>query len=478
VDLRQFLAILRARWKFIVGTFLVGIFLTIALLLQLSPSYSSSTRLFVSAPSGQVDPSSTTLFAAQRVASYADLATDPTVLDRVIDRLGLSISRSELAGDIKATVVPSTLILQLDVTASSPQLAQQIAAAEADEVITLIKSLEKPTSSATAPVIEARVAGAASFNPKAVSPNIVLDLIVGILLSLFVGVAGAVLRDLLDTTVKTREDVERATGAAVMATLPFDPSVKKQPLPSEDGNANGSLSEALRVLRTNLQFANLDALRQMIVVSSALADEGKTLVATNLAISMAKGGRSVLLIDADMRNPGVADLLSLENSVGVITVLIGRATIEQATQVHSSGIRFLGTGPRPPNPAEVLDTQAMRDLLANLRTQYDVIIIDAPPMLPVADASILATEVDGTLLLARYGSTAHEHLRLAVARVEAVGGRLFGTVLNRTPRRASGADGYGYYGYGYGPAFEIDKGKISVKDSGGAFARAGRRAKR
>lgn len=479
MDLRQFLGILRSRWKFIISTLVIGTIATVGLVLNMSPVYSSSARVFVSTPTnGQADPYAATVFAAQRIASYADLATDPTILQKVIDRLGLDESREELAGNITAEVVPQTLILQISAKADSPQLAQQIAAAESEEIVDLVKEIEKPVDNNLSAAIVARVTGKASFNASPVAPSVLLNIIVGFLLSLFVGVAGAVLRDLLDTTVKSRQDVEHATGHAVMATLPFDPAVKKQPLSKDD---SGSLSEAFRVLRTNLQFANLDASRQMIVVSSALPDEGKTLVATNLAVSMAKSGRSVLLVDADMRNPGVADLLGLENSVGVITVLIGRTSLEQAIQEHDSGVHFLATGPRPPNPAEVLDTQAMRDLLESLRARYDVVIIDAPPLLPVADTAILMTEVDGALLLARYGSTGREQLRLAVARIEGVGGRLFGTVLNRTPRRAGSSDGYGYYGYGYGygPAFEEDKAKVKLKkDTGGALSETGRRAKR
>ncbi len=340
-------------------------------------------------------------------------------------------------------------------------------------MVNLVTAIETPADEDLSAAIVARVASKASFNEKPVAPNVLLNIIVGILLSTFIGVVGAVLRDLLDTTIKTRRDVEEATGSAVMATLPYDSSVKKEPLIKAD---NGSLREAFKVLRTNLQFANLDASREMIVVSSALPDEGKTLIATNLAVSMAEAGRAVLLIDADMRNPNAAQLLGLENSVGVISVLIGRSTLEQSIQEHPSGVHFLGTGPRPPNPAEVLDTQSMRDLLALARLHYDVVIIDAPPLLPVADTAILMTEVDGALLLARYGSTGREQLRLAVSRIEGVGGKLFGTVLNRTPRRA-GMDTYGY-GYGYGVPYEIDKGKVKVADADHTLSGMGRRAKR
>jgi receptor protein-tyrosine kinase len=193
-------------------------------------------------------------------------------------------------------------------------------------------------------------------------------------------------------------------------------------------------------------FANLDSKRQSILVTSSVPNEGKTFSATNLAISMAKSGRSVLLLDADMRNPSVANLLGLENSVGLITVLLGRTSIDEAIQEHASGVSFLGTGPLPPNPAEVLDTSAMRNLVRQLSETYDVVIIDAPPLLPVADSTILLTEVDGAILLVRHGETHREHLRQAVNRIEAVNGRMVGTILNCAPQTAA----YGYYGYGYG----------------------------
>lgn len=448
MDLRQFLGILRARWRFSVSTFLVGTVATIILVLSLPPVYGSSAKLFITSPIGQqaADPTAA-YFAAQRLASYADLAREPSLLQNVIDRLNLvDVTREELAAQVSAEIIATTQTLQVDVTADTPELAQRIAQAESEGIVSLVARLEKPSSGNGAPAFVARVVGPPSISQTPVAPNVPLNLAVGIMLSLFIGIAGSVLRDLLDRTVKSRQEAEELSGGAVLATLPYDRQLKKQALSSE---GHGALAEAFRVLRTNLQFANLDAKVESILVSSAVPNEGKTLVATNLAMSMAQSGRSVLLIDADMRNPNVGDLLGLENSVGLMTVLIGRTTVDEATQAHSSGINFLGTGARPPNPAEVLDTQAMRDLLAGLKSQYDTVIIDAPPMLPVADASILMREVDGVLMLVRYGSTTREQARLAAARVETVGGRLFGTILNRTPRQQG--DGYGYgYGYGYG----------------------------
>ncbi len=473
MDLRDFLGVLAARWKFAVATVVLGSVATATYLVLAAPQYGSDVKLFVSTPTGGQADFAAAFIVTQRVESYADLATDPATMQRVIDRLGLDTTFEDLQGQVSSSVIPGTQTVEITVRASTPEAAQSIADTAGQEVIDLVAQLEEPPSG-DEPTLVARVASPASISDSPVSPNIPLVLGIGILLSIFLAVAGAVLRDLLDRTLKSRQDVEKVTGSVVLSTLPFDPNVKKEPALSSIG---GPLAEALRVLRTNLQFANLDADRQMILVSSAMPDEGKTLVATNLAVSMAQSGRSVLLVDADMRNPNVAEVLGLENGVGLVTVLVGRATLEEAIQEHPNGISFLGTGPRPPNPAEVLETQAMKDLLTRARSMFDTVIVDAPPMLPVADAAILVTEVDGALLLARHGSTTREQLRLAVARIETVGGRLFGTVLNRTPRRAAGGygDGYGYgYGYGYGDLPEIPS-TVPPSEPG---RRSGRRASR
>lgn len=470
MDLRQFLTILRVRWRFVVFTILAGVLLTGGLILATPLTYASRATLFVSPPStGIVDTYNATFTAQQRAESYANLAVDAEVLGRVAGRLGNGVTANQLAGQVQTSVDQNTLLLQIDAQARSPEQAQQIATVMADEVIRMVKELETPTDSDVPAPIVARLASKASYNRQAVAPNIPLNLSTGIALSLLAGIAGAVIRDVLDSSVKDNEEIEALTGSTPMATLPFDVEVKDHPLISDE--LGSALSEAFRVLRTNLQFSSLDASRQMLVVTSAVPNEGKTFIATNLAISMAKSGRSVLLLDADMRKPNVASLLGLENSVGLITVLLGRASLDQAVQTHSSGVSFLGTGPQPPNPAEVLDTQAMRDLFGKIRASYDVVIVDAPPLLPVADAAILLTEVDGALLVTRYGSTNREQLRQAMGRIKAVGGRLVGTIFNQAPRRRLTQYGYGYgYDYGYGQSSRSEGGR-SAGASGGRRAR-------
>jgi len=466
VDLRQLVRTLRRRWKFAVAMFLLGLIGSAFVTLSMTPSYSSTARVYItSTSSGTIDAYQAGIYSAQRVASYANLAKDPALLGRVIREVGLEMTPAELGPRVAVEAVPNTVILQVTVTDPDPTVAQQLARAESSEIAKLVAKLEAPKTSGNddqasgaAPIV-ARIAGDASFNADPVSPKLGLNLAVGALLGLLIGVGGAVLRDLFDTSVKTPEDLMEVSGSSVMTVIPFDSSVPKHPL-ILDPEGHADRLEAFRVLRTNLQFVDLDAKRQLLVISSAVPDEGKSVTATNLAITIAQTGRRVLLMDCDFRKPSVAKLLGLENAVGLLSVMVGRASLRECIQYHSSGVEFLATGPRPPNPAEVLETQVMRELLSQVREQYDVVIIDAPPLLPVADPAIIAPMVDGVLLVTRYGKTSRELVHQAVARLDSVGARVIGVVLNMTPRRMIAGYGYGY-GYGYGES--VDDGRSMTR---------------
>ncbi len=328
MDLRQLARTLRRRWKLVVATFLFALLGSAAVTASITPSYRSDVRVYVTATTvNQTNAYALGLYSEQRIASYANLAKDPSLLRRVIRTAGLNITAEELAGRITATPVPSSVILQISVTDPDPELAQVIARAEADEVVKLVADLEQPSDDpkdeTPAPVV-ARVAGDASFDGFPVSPNVLLNLIIGGLLGVLFGVAGAILRDVFDVSIKSPADAADASGASVMAVIPHDSSVPKRPLISDGPDANERV-DAFSVLRTNLQYVDLDSKHQVLVISSALPDEGKTVTSTNLAITIAKTGRRVLILDCDFRKPRVARLLGLENSVGLLTVLVGRA---------------------------------------------------------------------------------------------------------------------------------------------------------
>ncbi len=174
--------------------------------------------------------------------------------------------------------------------------------------------------------------------------------------------------------------------------------------------------------------------------------EGKTMTSTNLALALAQTGRRTLLIDADLRRPRVAGLLGLDAAVGLTTILVGKTKVQEAIQVHEpSGLHFLASGAKPPNPTEILQSRVTRELIEQLRSEYEMVIIDAPPLLPVADATVLSTVADGTILVINHGKTTRDQLSEAIGRLHQVGARIFGVVVNMIPRRSTNSYYYYYY---------------------------------
>ena len=177
------------------------------------------------------------------------------------------------------------------------------------------------------------------------------------------------------------------------------------------------------------------------------------MTATEQAIALAQTGQRILLIDGDLRRPKAASVLGLERSVGLTTVLVGRSDLHESIQKHTaSGIYFLASGPIPPNPTEVLQSHAAQSLFDRLNQMFDMVIIDAPPLLPVSDAAIIARDVDGAILVVRHGKTTTDQLVQARLRLTQIDANLFGVAVNMTPRRNAGRYGYSYgYGYSYEP---------------------------
>lgn len=448
MDFNELLRLLRRRWKSIAAMFVLAVALSAALSFTATPTYHSTARIFISTDvSNSADAFYAGGFAQQRVQSYAELATSGEVMKKVIRRLNLDLTPSELAAKIDASVATNTVIITIDVRDPNARTAQQIAEAEAEELSAYLTQIETPAGGNTTPV-KATVTDQAMFDGSPVAPRTTLNVAVAAILGLLIGLGLAVLRDVLDTSVKRLEDVEDVTAAPVMSFVVHDPAVRSTPLLTDAGS-HSARAEAFRLLRTNLQFLDVDDAPRSFVITSPVAGEGKTATATNLAVVLAQAGRRVLLVDGDLRRPSVAKLLGLETAVGMTTVLVGRSDLASSIQVHhESGVHVLASGPVPPNPTEILQARATRELFDLLHGMYDVVIVDAPPLLPVADAAIMTRDADGAIVVVRHGKTTQEQLRQALARVQQVGGRTFGIVVNMSPRRAKGyGDAYTYTTY-------------------------------
>lgn len=448
MELRDYVRVVRRRWRLITACFLVVVAVAALVTYRTTPQYESRARLFVSTTDRSTsDAYQGSLFSIQRVSSYADLASGRELANRVISDLNLHMDPTDLSDKISATVVPDTVILEISATDPDPRQAQAIAASASLQLSQFVTELETPPGKANAP-IKATIVDSASLPTTPVSPQPLRNLGLAAVLGLLLGLGVAVLRELLDTSIKSAADVAEVTDAPVLGGILFDSNAPKEPLLT-DLPPHSPRVEAFRILRTNLQFVDVDRDKKVFVVSSSVPGEGKTSTSSNTALALHDAGERTLLIDADMRRPQLAKLFGLEGSVGLTSVLLGRIELAEAVQRHTaSGLEVLTSGSLPPNPAELLQSQAMHQLLDKARTEYDVIVIDAPPLLPVTDAALIAVQADGALIVVRQGHTTRDQLTHSIDRLAAVGARPIGVALNMVPARGQG--GYGY-GYGYAP---------------------------
>jgi capsular exopolysaccharide synthesis family protein len=216
-------------------------------------------------------------------------------------------------------------------------------------------------------------------------------------------------------------------------------------------NPKSAVSEAYRTLRTNIQFANVDNVMKRILFTSAGPAEGKSSTVANLAVSMAQSGKSVLIIDADMRNPSQHKIFKVPSNNGLSTTLVEEVTsLEFVVNTQTEGLDLLVAGPMPPNPAELLGSKRMKQVLYDLSKAYDIVLIDSPPTIAVTDSSILAQSVDGVVLVLASGEVNRDYAKRAKEQLDKVGAKIIGTVLNKVEMKSK--EDYYYYYYGDNPS--------------------------
>ncbi len=201
-------------------------------------------------------------------------------------------------------------------------------------------------------------------------------------------------------------------------------------------------AEAYRSLRTNIQYSSFDKKYQTLVVTSANPGEGKTTVAGNLALVLAQGESKVLLVDCDMRRPSVHKRFRISNTYGISDLLVGNKKMESVAHKYNDNLTIVPSGKIPPNPAEMLGSKAMTAFLEEMKNYFDYIVLDTPPLQAVADAQVLSTKVDGSLIVVRAGVTKKDAVHNAVSIINKVNGNIIGTVLNAAD---NSKDKYYYY---------------------------------
>ncbi|KQO62330.1 polysaccharide biosynthesis tyrosine autokinase [Curtobacterium sp. Leaf261] len=452
MELRDYITVLRKGWVLILVLALVGVAAAAGYSIVKQPEYAASAQVFVSTETSgsAADLAQGNTFTQQRVLTYSNLVTTPIVLLPVISSLKLDMTAGELATLVSADAPLNTTLITINVTDTDPVQAADIANATSQSLTNVVQNIESTSENGGSTVKLTRVQEA-QVPSAPVSPNVPVNVILGLLVGLALGVGIAVLRETLDNRVRTEQDVERISDAPIVGGIAFDSKASVRPLIVQ-ADPRSPRAESFRTLRTNLQFLDLEASSaRTFVMTSSVESEGKSTTVANLAIALDSAGYKVILIDADLRRPKIATYMNIEGAVGLTDVLIGRAVIEDAAQPWGRGtMRVLPAGKIPPNPSELLGSRTMQLLIEQLETEYDFVLFDAPPLLPVTDGAILAKKASGALVVVAAGKTHRNQLAGAVSALENIGAPVAGFVLTMMPTKGPGAYGYGRYGYAYG----------------------------
>ena len=431
---------------------LVSFIAAIVITFTTTPTYQAKSQIFVSTPASTVDISALATgssFSQQRVKSYAQIINSPLTLAPVVQELNLSITPEELSEMVSASAPLDTVLIVLTVTDTDPQRAADIANAVAKQFGVTVANLELQGIGSDSPVKVSTVLNAVPADSPA-SPKKAINLILGLLLGFGLGFGLASLRRLLDNTIKNEDDLQ---GTPLLAAIGFDVLAKEKPLVTQIGRYSAR-TEAFRTLRTNLQFLRPDSHPQVIVFTSALPGEGKTTSAINLAISLVQAGAKTILVEADLRRPKIPAYLEFANTdEGLSELISGQKKLTTASlkslirKEESTGLKVLLSGKVPPNPSELLGSAKFDEVISMLRKQFEYVIIDCPPLLPVTDAAVVAAKADGAVLVVHAGVTKKPHFIGSRDAMAAVGSTILGAVLNKIPE-ASLEYEYGYrYGY-------------------------------
>ncbi|HEX3898849.1 MAG TPA: polysaccharide biosynthesis tyrosine autokinase [Mycobacteriales bacterium] len=468
MDLVQLLAMVRRRRWPIVICLIAGLGGGVYFAEHGSPVYRATSRTYVYAAGSTSLSDSITgiVLTTSQINTYAAVASSRSVATRVISDIGLDTTPDKLRKNLSAVVETGTQIIDITAEADTAAGAQRLADAAATALSAELIALQPNDAQR----LSAELLDTAPLPTHPTSPNPPLDITVGILLGLLAGLGLAGSIEALDRTVKTSAHGDSLFGAPLLAAVPR----RRGPMVVVTPGADRPESEPYRTLRTAVRFLRPDRPIKTLLVTSAGPGEGKTTTAANLAVAIALSGERVVVLDADLRRAGLATAFGLEHSVGLTSLVLGTSTLNDALQHRDRNLEVLASGPLPPNPSEIVGSQLFNHVLQSLTEIADIVIIDAPPLLPVTDALAMAAQVDGVLIVARHGATLRSAASQARSKLDNVGANVVGYVLNAVPAREART----YYAeYYYRPQSRLSGGGglWSRGESGSDSAVSGRR---
>jgi len=434
MTLNRILKHVRNSWRTLVICAVAGLVLGGLVTLIQEPTYEATSTVLLSPNGlGNVGPSlgADAYFIAQRAQSYVEVATAPQVLGPAATKAGVDDLPESSVTVTWLTSAPANL--EIAVRQPTALGAAAAANAVAEQLSIVVGGLERVPRAGGNASVRVSVARPASVPQSPVSPDPVVYLLVGLVAGLAVGFPLVLGGLLFRRGISDAEALSEATGEAPLGVIGAAPSAAGLIL----RDAPRSLpAEAFRKLRTTVQFAKPDAAARSIVVSGPRLRAGATTVAANLALAAAEAGRKVVLVDGNLREPAVSKLLRLKDRPGLTDVLSGDVELTDALQAGGApGLTVLTAGSGPGEPGSLLAGARMVTVLEELEAAADLVIIDAPPVLPYAEAAELAAIADAALLVARYRQTNVDELQLARSTLAQVGTTVLGVVINAVPER-------------------------------------------
>jgi len=443
MELARYLLLIRKWWWLLVaGTLAAGV-ASYAISKTLTPIYSSTATLLVNQTQVPGTIAYNDILTSERLTrTYKELIGKSLVLEEVSERLDLPYGADQLAAMISVSVVTDTQLLRLSVESSDPALASEIANTTASVFIeqNMENQLSRPG--------EVSIVEVATTPSSPIKPNVKLNTLAAAIIGLLLAGGVALLIEYLDDTVKSPEDLAANGLASLGGVARFSRSKAAHENLVAGSGSQRHFSEAYRVLRTNVQFSTIDRPGQTLLVTSANPGEGKSTTAANLALVMAQAGKKVVLVDSDLRRPSVHRLFGLSNEQGLTNLLLSTQSNVNgyAQRTRFDNLAVVTSGPLPPNPSELLASRRLDSIVENLKTQADIVVFDSPPILAVTDATILASKVDGTMLVIDSGKTRSQALQRAKDALARSKTHLLGAVLNKL-KRGGGGGYYHYYNY-------------------------------
>lgn len=431
MSLREYMQLVRhGRWWIVAGLLLGSLAGAIVTTLT-PPTYAASTTLYFAAIEGGGEPGQAyqgSLLALEKARVYAQLLTT----DRILAEVEADTGESVPADAILVQATAGSPVLTVEGRGTTPERATEIANSVAQRAADLVSELEQPRDSRLSTVVTLRQIARAVAPMSPVAPDPVTNVALGTVLGLALGFAAALVRRHLDQSLRTSKALEELTDVPVLGSIPAARQARSKPFVS-DVEPRGPVAESVRQLRVILESLKLST---SLLVTSAQPGEGKTTVARELAASFTLTGQRVLLVDANLYGPLDTKLSGPTQSGGLTSVLTGqRPWAEVVERGEGRSFDLLPRGTALADTTELLDSTRMGELLAELRQQYDVVLVDAPALLSSVDASVLARRCDAILLVVRHGRTSGPDVEMAVAKLRAISAHLLGCVFTMVPTR-------------------------------------------